>query len=519
MGCPPVKGTVFKRCHCTDPVTGRELGKSCPKFTRSDHGGWWYRHDIPPGPDGRRRTTGDGPYRTETAAGQALADSLSGLHLGGPSVEGKEQTFGEYLDWWIASKTSLKPSTRRGYESHIRLYLKPGLGHLRLAELRDDHFDELYKAMRLIGRDLKGQRPSFLLARLLEVRRDKPQHRRPLSAAAIKLVHATAMSALNAGVRRPSVPLRANPAQYAERPRPRRQRALLWTAPRVAAWEHSGRRPSKVMVWTPAQTGAFLDFVADDRLYALWHLISQRGLRRGEAVALGWAEVDLAAGSAYILENDPDTGGDGVEEGDEYDETKSESSDRLVTLDHVTVSVLRIWRRHQAAERAAAGERWVDSGRVFTQPDGRALSPDGVSQRFDRLVARYTTIRREHLDRGWSVDYLAARHRMPTAAIQIALDNRPLPPTRLHDLRHHAASIAYRATRDMKAVSDLLGHSSIQITGDVYTTLFEEARREAAEAAARIVPRTRRPAGWDELDHDPSPDHDGPEPDGPDLGL
>ncbi|WP_232794407.1 MULTISPECIES: hypothetical protein [Pseudofrankia] len=48
-GCCPVKGTVFKRCHCTDPVTGKELGKSGPKSTRSDHGGWWYRHDIPPG--------------------------------------------------------------------------------------------------------------------------------------------------------------------------------------------------------------------------------------------------------------------------------------------------------------------------------------------------------------------------------------------------------------------------------------------------------------------------------------
>ena len=53
---------------------------------------------------------------------------------------------------------------------------------------------------------------------------------------------------------------------------------------RVAEWRPNGRRPSPVMVWTPAQAGAFLDFTADDRLYPLWHLIAYRGLRRAEVV-------------------------------------------------------------------------------------------------------------------------------------------------------------------------------------------------------------------------------------------
>jgi hypothetical protein len=63
------------------------------------------------------------------------------------------------------------------------------------------------------------------------------------------------------------------------------------------------------------------------------------------------------------------------------------------------------------------------------------------------------------------------------------------PPIRLHDLRHTAASLAYRATRDLKMVSELLGHSGIQITGDIYTSVFEEVDRDAAEAVARLVPR------------------------------
>jgi hypothetical protein len=64
-----------------------------------------------------------------------------------------------------------------------------------------------------------------------------------------------------------------------------------------------------------------------------------------------------------------------------------------------------------------------------------------------------------------------------------------VPPVRLHDLRHGAASLTYRATKDLKAVQSLLGHSQISITADTYTSLFEDTERGAAEAAAALVPR------------------------------
>jgi hypothetical protein len=89
---------------------------------------------------------------------------------------------------------------------------------------------------------------------------------------------------------------------------------------------------------------------------------------------------------------------------------------------------------------------------------------------------------------------LAASHRMSERAVRLALEGPPLPPIRLHDLRHVAACLAYRATKDLKLVSQLMGHSGIQITADIYTTLFEEVDRAAAEAVAAIVPRTVRDA-------------------------
>ncbi|MFD7019657.1 hypothetical protein [Streptomyces sp. NPDC059928] len=67
----------------------------------------------------------------------------------------------------------------------------------------------------------------------------------------------------------------------------------MWTDEGVAKWEQTGEKPSPGMAWTPQQTGAFPDFVAEDRLYAMWHLIAFRGLRRGEACGQPWSETNL----------------------------------------------------------------------------------------------------------------------------------------------------------------------------------------------------------------------------------
>jgi integrase len=63
-----------------------------------------------------------------------------------------------------------------------------------------------------------------------------------------------------------------------------------------------------------------------------------------------------------------------------------------------------------------------------------------------------------------------------------------LPPIRLHDLRHGAATLALAAGVDIKIVQDMLGHSSRAITSDTYTTVLPEVARAAAEAAAALIP-------------------------------
>ncbi len=58
---------------------------------------------------------------------------------------------------------------------------------------------------------------------------------------------------------------------------------------------------------------------------------------------------------------------------------------------------------------------------------------------------------------------------------------------RLHDLRHGAASLAHEAGADLKTVQDLLGHSSIVVTADTYTSVLPDAQRRCADTTAALV--------------------------------
>jgi hypothetical protein len=90
-------------------------------------------------------------------------------------------------------------------------------------------------------------------------------------------------------------------------------------------------KPGKVMVWTPEQTGAFLDAVADHRLYPLFHLMVFRGLRRGEVAGLPWSETNLTLGTVHISEQLVASAYEVWE-----DTPKSDSGERTISLDSQT---------------------------------------------------------------------------------------------------------------------------------------------------------------------------------------
>jgi site-specific recombinase XerD len=96
---------------------------------------------------------------------------------------------------------------------------------------------------------------------------------------------------------------------------------------------------------------------------------------------------------------------------------------------------------------------------VFTRGDGQPINPNYATTRFRKLVQR-----------------------------------AGLPPVRLHDLRHSAASLAHQAGADLKALQDLLGHSSIVTTADTYTSVLPEVQRASADATAHRCPDPDHPS-------------------------
>ncbi|MFI7642547.1 DUF1707 domain-containing protein [Nonomuraea sp. NPDC049400] len=200
------------------------------------------------GPPGELLTIPD-PEEAQ-AAGQALAAADR-------DGAGAGCTLGQWLARWPATKDALRPSTRQGYATHIRLYLIPHLGRIRMHQLTSRDVNRLLAAL--------ASRPS-------------PTGRR-LSPATVVRIHATLRTAQNAAVRARLIPV--NPANGAELPHPRRPHPVIWTTGRAARRQQVGERPA-VAVRTERQPAALLAGVAQDGLYAAWWLAALRGLRRGE---------------------------------------------------------------------------------------------------------------------------------------------------------------------------------------------------------------------------------------------
>lgn len=261
---------------------------------------------------------------------------------------------------------------------------------------------------------------------LASLRRQGTRPKR-LSPSSVRRIHATLRSALNDAVRRRVIPY--NPAALAEL--------------------EPTRRP-KVRPWEPEELGAFLDASAGHRLGVLFEVLAMTGLRRGEVVGLRWGDVDLGKRVLWVRQSVVQVGYESV-----VGQPKTASGeDRRVDLDASTAGSLIAHRLQQDAERAAFGAAYEDHDLVFAREDGSYLKPEVVSTTFQSLVAK-AGLRR----------------------------------VRLHDLRHGQASIMLAAGVDMTVVSKRLGHSGIRITSDTYTHLLEGVGRQAAEAAAALVPR------------------------------
>ena len=92
---------------------------------------------------------------------------------------------------------------------------------------------------------------------------------------------------------------------------------------------------------------------------------------------------------------------------------------------------------------------------------------------------------------------MSPRPETVTSRLQDLAAAAGLPPVRLHDLRHGAASLVLAAGVPMKVVQETLGHCSSAITADTNTSVYPTVAAEAAEAGVARAPAGFRPGRWD----------------------
>ena len=204
----------------------------------------------------------------------------------------------------------------------------------------------------------------------------------------------------------------------------------------------------EVQPWTPEEAGIFLRSSRKDRLYALFAVGVGLGMRRGELLGLQWADVDLERRVVHVRHNAQRVYGYGMVLGP----PKSANSRRDIPLPAVTVKVLEEHRKRQEAERAALEPYWQDTGLVFTTTVGTVIEPRNLARVLDALVVE-AGVRR----------------------------------IRLHDMRHTCASLLLAQGVQPRVVMEVLGHSQLGITMNLYSHVMPSALREAADAIDRAL--------------------------------
>lgn len=360
--------------------------------------------------------------RTQKEVRDKLDKARERLNDGAP-VKDSRQTVGEWLAYWRSTglaASNRKGSTKELYGNLSRKHLEPApFGAVRMDRLKPSDVDALLLSLRQKLKPAKGLEDRDVQNTVMSPTDVKSGQVRALSDSTIFNIYCVLRAALDGAVRDGLVA--RNIAAKVDRPTVERREAAYMSAEEV------------MRLLAATESLRYANVVA---------LIVGSGARRGEALALKWVSIDLDVGTMKIDGTLSRVGG-------KLDITapKTERSRRTLPLSPAMVALLRTQKAKQAAERLRAGNQWTDSGLVFTTELGTAVDP--------RNILRTVEI----------------------AAKKAGIDKR----AGVHTLRHSAANGWLESGVHIKAVSDLLGHSSISVTGDLYGHTSDDTARKAID--------------------------------------
>lgn len=181
---------------------------------------------------------------------------------------------------------------------------------------------------------------------------------------------------------------------------------------------------------------------------ALIMLAIDTGMRKGEITGLSWDNVDLDKQSLRVVESTQYISGQGIIE----KSPKNESSIRTVAFTRVTADLLRQHKANILKSRLMLGTQWKNSNKVFVTDLGERIHPDTPYKIFKKLIKKYN-----------------------------------LPDISFHALRHTSVSLLIANNINVTLISKRVGHSSPNVTQQIYAHIFEASEREVANTMNGIL--------------------------------
>jgi len=360
---------------------------------------------------GSRRLTRSG-FTTTDEANDALQEALK-QRKQNEKFGNKVPTVGTYADEWVAG-LKLAASTITGYKKIIRNHISPQLGAIRLDKLTATRTARHYRDLEDHGRN------------------DEYGKGQPLSANSVHKVHVVLGAILDAAI--DDGHLTVNPAKKKRTVKPPKSSEVRAQKPEIATW-------------TAEQLQTFLTWnrdTLDDELFPLWRLIAYTGMRRSEALALKWSDINTKT-MRVSIRRAVDT--------DDWTKTKTTKTGQARVID-VDTETLKVLASYKVARAEVSFELAKADAYIFGDDDGKLRSPDAMTSRWDRRLK-------------WATAKFDSLHRVT-----------------IKGLRHTHATLLLELGEHPKVVQERLGHSTITTTMNIYSHVTPTMQRSAVDRFA-----------------------------------
>lgn len=202
--------------------------------------------------------------------------------------------------------------------------------------------------------------------------------------------------------------------------------------------------------YTKDELKTFLEYAEKHekyKFYVLFRLLAFSGMRKSESLALTWNNINFDKAQITINKTlilTPKV---------EVSTPKTKNSNRIVFIDKKTLSILNEWRFEQKKELLQKGFNALSPNQlVFSNKNNDYISPTTITNPMNRIIK-----------------------------------GSNLPHITVHGLRHTYATLAAQGGMAVKQLQAQLGHSDIQTTLNIYTSITDEQRKETANQYTSFV--------------------------------